>query len=168
MSISQALFGVNLSSFSDLRRTLKPRKRKRLPAGICARDFLQNPLTAEYLCATIYRPFKSGCGAVGSALPWGGRGRTFKSCHSDQNKDAGVYSCALIFICAVWFERAAETTPRAACGAVGVVGSASKKRPCVAFFTQRFRPKQGAARAERAQVIGGDYATAAGRARGVA
>ena len=26
----------------------------------------------------------SGCGAVGSALPWGGRGRTFKSCHSDQ------------------------------------------------------------------------------------
>ena len=28
----------------------------------------------------------SGCGAVGSALPWGGRGRTFKSCHSDQNR----------------------------------------------------------------------------------
>lgn len=28
----------------------------------------------------------SGCGAVGSALPWGGRGRTFKSCHSDQIK----------------------------------------------------------------------------------
>ena len=26
---------------------------------------------------------KSGCGAVGSALPWGGRGRKFKSCHSD-------------------------------------------------------------------------------------
>ena len=26
----------------------------------------------------------SGCGAVGSALPWGGRGRKFKSCHSDQ------------------------------------------------------------------------------------
>ena len=25
----------------------------------------------------------SGCGAVGSALPWGGRGRKFKSCHSD-------------------------------------------------------------------------------------
>ena len=29
---------------------------------------------------------KSGCGAVGSALPWGGRGRKFKSCHSDQEK----------------------------------------------------------------------------------
>ena len=28
----------------------------------------------------------SGCGAVGSALPWGGRGRKFKSCHSDQEK----------------------------------------------------------------------------------
>ena len=28
--------------------------------------------------------YTSGCGAVGSALPWGGRGRTFKSCHSDQ------------------------------------------------------------------------------------
>ena len=27
----------------------------------------------------------SGCGAAGSALPWGGRGRKFKSCHSDQN-----------------------------------------------------------------------------------
>ena len=26
----------------------------------------------------------SGCGAVGSALPWGGRGRWFKSSHSDQ------------------------------------------------------------------------------------
>ena len=25
----------------------------------------------------------SGCGAVGSALPWGGRGRWFKSSHSD-------------------------------------------------------------------------------------
>ncbi len=26
----------------------------------------------------------SGCGADGSALPWGGRGRGFKSRHSDQ------------------------------------------------------------------------------------
>ena len=33
----------------------------------------------------------SGCGAVGSALDWGSRGREFKSRHSDQNvlmKDA--------------------------------------------------------------------------------
>ena len=28
--------------------------------------------------------WRSGCGAAGSALPWGGRGRKFKSCHSDQ------------------------------------------------------------------------------------
>ncbi len=25
----------------------------------------------------------SGCGAVGSVLDWGSRGRKFKSCHSD-------------------------------------------------------------------------------------
>ena len=30
------------------------------------------------------KQMKSGCGAGGSALPWGGRGRKFKSCHSDQ------------------------------------------------------------------------------------
>ena len=29
---------------------------------------------------------KSGCSADGSALPWGGRGRGFKSRHSDQKK----------------------------------------------------------------------------------
>ena len=29
---------------------------------------------------------RSGCGAAGSALPWGGRGRKFKSCHSDQEE----------------------------------------------------------------------------------
>ena len=33
----------------------------------------------------------SGCGADGSALPWGGRGRWFKSSHSDQ-RDAGPNS----------------------------------------------------------------------------
>lgn len=31
-------------------------------------------------------PRLSGCGAVGSVLPWGGRGRRFKSGHSDQRK----------------------------------------------------------------------------------
>jgi hypothetical protein len=30
----------------------------------------------------------SGCGAVGSALDWGSRGREFKSRHSDQQKTA--------------------------------------------------------------------------------
>ena len=28
----------------------------------------------------------SGCGAVGSALPWGGRGRWFKSSHSEKTE----------------------------------------------------------------------------------
>ena len=28
-------------------------------------------------------PQLSGCGAAGSALDWGSRGRKFKSCHSD-------------------------------------------------------------------------------------
>ncbi len=34
----------------------------------------------------------SGCGAVGSALDWGSRGRKFKSCHSDHK---GYFSVAL-------------------------------------------------------------------------
>ena len=32
----------------------------------------------------MYYKCTSGCGAVGSVLPWGGRGRLFKSGHSDQ------------------------------------------------------------------------------------
>ena len=40
-------------------------------------------LAERHRCIIKYR---SGCGAVGSALPWGGRGRKFKSCHSDQIK----------------------------------------------------------------------------------
>ena len=38
---------------------------------------------------------KSGCGAGGSALPWGGRGRKFKSCHSDQKKLVRIESYGL-------------------------------------------------------------------------
>ncbi len=37
------------------------------------------------LCVTSMR-WVSGCGAVGSALPWGGRGSKFKSRHSGQTK----------------------------------------------------------------------------------
>ena len=48
-------------------------------------------LTERFLCAIIAPLSRrqhiprlvSGCGADGSALPWGGRGRKFKSCHSD-------------------------------------------------------------------------------------
>ena len=49
--------------------------------------FFKNPLTFQKNSAIIFKVSKleylSGCGAVGSALPWGGRGRKFKSCHSD-------------------------------------------------------------------------------------
>ena len=41
----------------------------------------------------------SGCGAVGSALDWGSRGRKFKSCHSDQ-KDS---FSAVLFYFAFYF-----------------------------------------------------------------
>ena len=49
--------------------------------------FLEKPLTFAFFRAIIAESSTddaSGCGAVGSALPWGGRGRKFKSCHSDQ------------------------------------------------------------------------------------
>ena len=36
----------------------------------------------------------SGCGAVGSALDWGSRGRKFKSCHSDHNVETKKMSPA--------------------------------------------------------------------------
>ena len=39
---------------------------------------------------------ESGCGAVGSALPWGGRGRWFKSSHSDQK--SGIVRFPIFFI----------------------------------------------------------------------
>ena len=36
----------------------------------------------------LYHPLIiSGYGAAGSALDWGSRGRRFKSCYSDQEKD---------------------------------------------------------------------------------
>ena len=53
-----------------------------------SKSFLKILLTSYRLCAIIANA--SGCGAVGSALPWGGRGRTFKSCHSDQIKPKTV------------------------------------------------------------------------------
>ena len=42
-----------------------------------------NGTLLKKLCAS-FKNTTSGCGAAGSALPWGGRGRKFKSCHSDQ------------------------------------------------------------------------------------
>ena len=53
-----------------------------------SKSFLKILLTSYRLCAIIANA--SGCGAVGSALPWGGRGRWFKSSHSDQIKPKTV------------------------------------------------------------------------------
>ena len=39
----------------------------------------------------------SGCGAAGSALDWGSRGRKFKSCHSDQKPLK--HWCSAVFLC---------------------------------------------------------------------
>ena len=38
-----------------------------------------------------------GVAQIGSALPWGGRGRRFKSCHSDQSKGFVVRNRAFYF-----------------------------------------------------------------------
>ena len=46
-------------------------------------------------------PRLSGCGAVGSVLPWGGRGRRFKSGHSDQRNPTqfrGLFGIAWGFL----------------------------------------------------------------------
>ena len=45
----------------------------------------------------IARNRKSGCGAVGSALDWGSRGREFKSRHSDQEKEMGIRPSLFLF-----------------------------------------------------------------------
>ena len=51
--------------------------------------------------------YRSGCGADGSALPWGGRGRWFKSSHSDQIKEALTARLVLLLFC---FKRTCRTT----------------------------------------------------------
>ena len=49
---------------------------------------------------------RSGCGAVGSALPWGGRGRKFKSCHSDQKSIGNTtFSNAFFLSCYAVFKK---------------------------------------------------------------
>ena len=44
------------------------------------------PETVCYYNSADFEQHISGCGAVGSALDWGSRGREFKSRHSDQSK----------------------------------------------------------------------------------
>ena len=45
---------------------------------------MKKGLTERGLCAKIYRSSNLGVAQFGRALPWGGRDRTFESCHSDQ------------------------------------------------------------------------------------
>ncbi len=40
----------------------------------------------DKVACPFFIDFLSGCGAAGSVLDWGSRGRRFKSCHSDQKK----------------------------------------------------------------------------------
>ena len=39
--------------------------------------------TLAFISMLCYHLMRSGCGAAGSALDWGSRGREFKSRHSD-------------------------------------------------------------------------------------
>ena len=55
--------------------------------------FLRKPPATQQ----VFNAIKSGCGAVGSALPWGGRGRKFKSCHSDQKGDSSESPFFFVF-----------------------------------------------------------------------
>jgi len=55
---------------------------------------LSNLLKKRMFSAIIF--FVSGCGAVGSVLPWGGRGRPFKSGHSDQNRSFKIVVIAVL------------------------------------------------------------------------
>ena len=53
---------------------------------ICDIIFKSQGARCEQQFAESTPSVRSGCGAVGSALPWGGRGRKFQSCHSDQEE----------------------------------------------------------------------------------
>ena len=52
----------------------------------------------------------SGCGAAGSALDWGSRGRRFKSCHSDQ-KAVSIFCSGLLFYLNYRFNICGRLTP---------------------------------------------------------
>ena len=63
---------------------------------ICGIIFKSQGARCEQQFAEGTPSVRSGCGAAGSALPWGGRGRKFKSCHSDQLNEQRKL---LVFLC---------------------------------------------------------------------
>ncbi len=69
-----------------------------------------NLLCYNLICSARVKHMISGCGAVGSALPWGGRGRWFKSSHSDlleKSSSALKLNCSFfVFICILLFVNA--------------------------------------------------------------
>ena len=48
------------------------------------KNVLQNKMECVIIIGRSGERMVTGCGAVGSALDWGSRGREFKSRHSDQ------------------------------------------------------------------------------------
>ena len=95
----------------------------------------------------------SGCGAAGSALPWGGRGRWFKSSHSDQIKPNN-FCCSALFILIGWFSTSGIYHP----------GWWASKKATVWLFYEAILHK--ARRNSREPLVRGcfDYATGAGEA----
>ena len=76
-----------------------------------------------------------GVAQFGSALPWGGRGRKFKSCHSDHKKQIHICVSAFLFCC-YEFEIVVYSLPhhqnaKAFCGVVGTNG---EKQSCQLFL----------------------------------
>ena len=59
----------------------------------------------------IYTSRKSRCSSAGRALPWGGRGRRFKSCHLDQIKPNGFSPFGFISFMNKILKLVSETRP---------------------------------------------------------
>ena len=82
----------DINTFLSVETTIFDAKSKDFFYGKKINKKSKKGLTEQKLCAIITPLSRrqrdprlvSGCGADGSALPWGGRGRKFKSCHSDQ------------------------------------------------------------------------------------
>ena len=70
----------------------------------------------------------SGCGAVGSALDWGSRGREFKSRHSDHEKSIGLLPDALFTFQARLELGKAGALRKQSCGLFLATGAAAAAR----------------------------------------
>ena len=90
------------------RWVLSARQNKRLPYFYGASECIRRPFHFKsfvcLICPCFFLPVVleytslTGCGADGSALPWGGRGRGFKSRHSDQLNKKSLRNQALFIL----------------------------------------------------------------------